>query len=129
MKGLGKTKRIWSELGVRDPLWAIKAYSDKAHNRWGIQEFYETGIKDTNELILYLESLDLDIPKQNGLFPYELFDALYRLGNLGIAGLDYIEVYPIQDPKAFSSHLAAWAMIHALAGIASREKASLDHTK
>lgn len=68
-------------------------------------------------------------PDFNGLFPHELFYALYRLGKSGIAGLDYVEVYPIQDPKAFSSHLAAWAIIHALVGLASRKKASLDHTK
>jgi agmatinase len=68
-------------------------------------------------------------PDFDGLFPHELFYALYTLGKSGIAGLDYVEVYPIQDPQAFSSHLAAWAMIHALAGIASRQKASLDHAK
>lgn len=58
----------------------------------------------------------------NGLFPYELFSALYELGSSGISGLDYVEVYPIQDPSSFSSHLAAWAIIHALAGLATRKK-------
>lgn len=61
----------------------------------------------------------------NGLFPHELFYALHKLGESGIAGLDYVEVYPIQDPQSFSSHLAAWAIIHALAGLASRKKSSL----
>ncbi len=63
-------------------------------------------------------------PDFNGLFPYELFYALYTLGESGIAGLDYAEVYPIQDPHSFSSHLAAWAIIHALAGLASRKSRS-----
>ena len=85
MKRLEKTKRIWSELGVRDPLWAIKAHSDKTHNRWDIQEFYETGIKDTNELILYLESLDLDIPKQRCL------DFACGVGRMSNALGDYFE--------------------------------------
>lgn len=58
----------------------------------------------------------------NGLFPYELFHALYRLGELGIEGLDYVEIYPMQDPHAFSSHLAAWAIICALGGLASKKK-------
>jgi agmatinase len=58
----------------------------------------------------------------NGLFPHELFHALYTLGESGISGLDYAEVYPVQDPQSFSSHLAAWAIIHALAGLASRKK-------
>jgi agmatinase len=56
----------------------------------------------------------------NGLFPHELFSALYRLGESGIAGLDYVEVYPNQDPHSFSSHLAAWAIIYALVGLAAR---------
>lgn len=61
-------------------------------------------------------------PDFNGLLPHELFCALYALGESGIAGLDYTEVYPIQDPHSFSSHLAAWAIIHALAGLASRKR-------
>jgi agmatinase len=61
-------------------------------------------------------------PDFNGLFPHELFYALHRLGEEGLAGLDYVEVYPSQDPHGFSSHLASWAVIHALAGLASRKK-------
>jgi agmatinase len=64
-----------------------------------------------------------------GLSPHELFYALYKLGQSGIDGLDYVEVYPIQDPRSFSSHLAAWAIIYALAGLASRKKATLDLSK
>ena len=64
----------------------------------------------------------------DGLFPHELFHALHKLGKSGIAGLDYVEVYPIQDPQSFSSHLAAWAIIYALAGLASRKKVNLDFT-
>ncbi|GFE58370.1 agmatinase family protein [Geobacter sp. AOG1] len=59
----------------------------------------------------------------NGLFPHELFSALYRLGEEGIAGLDYVEIYPKQDPMSFSSHLASWGLIHVLAGMASKKRA------
>lgn len=59
----------------------------------------------------------------NGLFPYELFSSLFRLGESGIAGLDYVEIYPNQDPHSFSSHLASWGIIHVLAGLASRKRA------
>lgn len=59
----------------------------------------------------------------NGLFAHELFGSLYRLGQCGIAGIDFVEVYPNQDPSSFSSHLAAWAIIHALAGMADRKRA------
>jgi guanidinopropionase len=58
----------------------------------------------------------------NGLMPHELLPSLYRIGQSGIAGLDYVEVYPNQDPQGFSSHLASWAMIYALAGMAAGKK-------
>jgi agmatinase len=57
----------------------------------------------------------------DGLSPRELFYALRNLGEKGIAGLDYVEVYPLQDSKGFSSHLVVWAMIHALCGMAKRK--------
>jgi guanidinopropionase len=55
----------------------------------------------------------------NGLFPHELLPALYRIGQAGIAGLDYVEIYPGQDPNSFSSHLASWGIIYLLVGMAS----------
>lgn len=63
-------------------------------------------------------------PDFDGLFAGELFSALYRLGEEGFDGLDFVEVYPTQDPNAFSSHLAAWALIHGLAGLAARRRAA-----
>jgi agmatinase len=60
----------------------------------------------------------------NGLSAGELFSALYRLGESGISGLDYVEIYPTQDPTSFSSHLATWGIIHALVGMAARKKES-----
>jgi guanidinopropionase len=62
----------------------------------------------------------------NGMSPGELFSALYLLGEAGMAGMDFVEVYPNQDPNSISSHLASWAIIHALAGLASRRKSNLD---
>lgn len=59
----------------------------------------------------------------NGLFPHELFSALYRLGETGLDGVDFVEVYPSQDPWSVSSHLATWALVHALAGAAARRRA------
>ena len=58
----------------------------------------------------------------NGLMPHELLPSLFRIGASGIAGLDYVEVYPNQDSQGFSSHLASWAIIYTLAGMASRKK-------
>lgn len=58
----------------------------------------------------------------NGLLPSELLPALHQIGAAGISGLDYVEVYPGQDPQGYSSHLAAWAMIYALSGMAQRKR-------
>ena len=58
----------------------------------------------------------------NGLFPHELLPSLHKIGESGISGLDYVEVYPTQDPQGFSSHLASWAIIYFLVGMASRKK-------
>jgi agmatinase len=57
-----------------------------------------------------------------GLTPGELFIALFTLGEHGIDGLDIAEIYPQQDPNSISSHLASWAIIYALAGVASGRK-------
>lgn len=62
----------------------------------------------------------------NGLFPHELLPSLFTIGEAGIAGLDYVEVYPTQDRHGFSSHLASWAIIYLLAGMASRRKSRPD---
>jgi agmatinase len=58
----------------------------------------------------------------NGLFPNELFSSLYKLGDTGISGLDFVEIYPLQDPTNRSAHLAAWAVIYVMAGLAGRRK-------
>lgn len=58
----------------------------------------------------------------DGLTPRELFCALHRLGKEGIAGLDFVEIYPLQDANGVSSHLASWEIIHALVGMAIRKK-------
>ncbi len=65
----------------------------------------------------------------NGLFPQEIFAALWRLGEHGVAGLDYVEVYPTQDPNSVSSHLASWAIIHFLAGAARRKSLHMEKVR
>lgn len=60
----------------------------------------------------------------NGLFPHELLPSLHRIGQSGIAGLDYVEIYPGQDRNGFSSHLVSWAMIYLLTGMADRKRNS-----
>lgn len=54
----------------------------------------------------------------DGLSSAELFYALRRIGEQGFCGLDFVEIYPLQDSFNRSSHLAAWSLINALAGMA-----------
>lgn len=61
-------------------------------------------------------------PDFDGLTPHELFSSLRQIGQEGIAGLDFVEVYPLQDRNGVSSHLAAWTFIYALVGMALRRK-------
>ena len=65
----------------------------------------------------------------DGLQPWELFSSLFRLGQEGLSGLDFVEIYPLSDPRSISSHLAAWAMIHALAGLAKNKLLSKKSAK
>jgi guanidinopropionase len=57
-------------------------------------------------------------PDFDGLTSHELFRVLHRVALEGVRGLDYVEIYPLQDPTHRSSHLAVWALLHALAGLA-----------
>lgn len=53
-----------------------------------------------------------------GFTPWELSDFLYRCGRAGIAGFDFVEVYPSRDPNGVSSHLSVWMALYLLAGMA-----------
>ncbi|MBT9259397.1 MAG: agmatinase family protein [Clostridiales bacterium] len=56
-------------------------------------------------------------PDPGGLTPFELFQGLYRLGQVpSLVAFDYVEIYPPQDPQQISSHIAVWAWHHLLAG-------------
>ncbi|GED12678.1 agmatinase family protein [Aneurinibacillus migulanus] len=52
----------------------------------------------------------------NGLTSYELLTLVYELCKLGVIGMDFVEVYPQQDPNQFSAHFASTLVLYALAG-------------
>ncbi|PKR78942.1 agmatinase [Halalkalibacillus sediminis] len=52
----------------------------------------------------------------NGLTSYELLELVHAFTKKGIRGMDLVEIYPIQDPNDFSSHLASTIILYALAG-------------
>lgn len=58
-------------------------------------------------------------PDFDGLTPGELFRAVNRVTRTaGFRGMDFVEIYPFQDPHNRSAHLAVWALIHGLVGYA-----------
>lgn len=58
----------------------------------------------------------------NGLSSYELLTLVYEFCKKGIVGLDFVEVYPQQDPNKFSAHLASTIALYALAGVIENNK-------
>ena len=52
----------------------------------------------------------------NGLTTYELLTLVYEISKLGVIGMDFVEVYPPQDPTQRSAHLASTVILYALAG-------------
>lgn len=58
-------------------------------------------------------------PDFGGLNPQELFSLINRVAQDKMAGMDFVEIYPPQDPLGRSSHLVAWAFTHALCGLAA----------
>ncbi|WP_059104246.1 agmatinase family protein [Shouchella shacheensis] len=54
----------------------------------------------------------------NGLTPYELLTMVHECTSRGVVGMDFVEVYPQQDPSDVSSHFASTLVLYALAGLA-----------
>jgi agmatinase len=146
--GLTKIKKVRNEsivhIGIRGPRNSRSQFEfaekigatvfdiNKVRDR-GMPAIVEDAIaiakKGTDRIYVTICSDCLDVAYNSGgpidfdgLHPHELFSALFRLGEEGIAGLDYVEVYPLSDPRSVSSHLASWAIIHALSGMASKKR-------
>lgn len=58
----------------------------------------------------------------NGLTSYELLTLIYEFTKRGIVGMDFVEVYPQQDPTNVSSHFASMIALYALAGVVEHRK-------
>jgi agmatinase len=56
-------------------------------------------------------------PDPCGLSTFELSRLLYQFASAGIAGFDFVEVYPLNDTNNISSHVAAWMALYAMAGL------------
>lgn len=57
-------------------------------------------------------------PDPCGLTTFEMAFALHECGKNKAGAFDFVEIYPPQDPKNVSSHVATWLTLHLLAGVA-----------
>ena len=60
---LSEVQRIWSELGDRDPMWAVLAVPEKKGKRWDRKEFFHTGVGDVANVLRWLAQLDVAVPR------------------------------------------------------------------
>ncbi len=62
-----KLKKNWDGLGKIDPLWAILTCPEKKGNKWQIEEFFEKGVREIQEVMNYVDSLDTEIKNRKAL--------------------------------------------------------------
>lgn len=89
-----------------------------------IKKAIEIASKETDAIYISVCSDILDIannpagpPDFCGLTTYELAAALHECGKAGATALDFVELYPTQDPNNISGHVATWMSIYFLAGV------------
>lgn len=92
----------------------LKAYAN---------EIYDMASKDVDVVYLTICSDVLDFAFNpggpvdgNGLNSYELLTMIYEFGKRGLCGMDYVEVYPMQDANQNSAHFVSTAVLYVLAG-------------
>jgi len=54
-----EVRRDWTELGERDPLWAVYVAADKRGGRWDPEQFLATGREDVAAAVEWLSELDV----------------------------------------------------------------------
>jgi len=64
---ISRHKKDWEELGQLDPLWAILNNSDKKYGKWDIDDFFETGKIEINDLISKAKNYRLPFSNERSL--------------------------------------------------------------
>lgn len=87
------------------------------------KDIYKNASKDVDVVYLSICSDVLDFAFNpggpvdgNGLTSYELLTLVYEFTKQGIVGMDFVEIYPQQDPTQLSAHFASTLILYALAG-------------
>ncbi len=65
--GIRGLQRIWDALGRSDPLWAILTDPSKKGNRWHLDEFFETGVREIDALFEYIGTLGVARSRRRAL--------------------------------------------------------------
>lgn len=60
-------QRNWDEFGRTDPLWAILAHPDKKGQRWDVAQFFETGIREIDDVMRYVGTLGVPRERRRAL--------------------------------------------------------------
>jgi agmatinase len=91
-----------------------------------IRESITHAMKGTKGLYISVDIDSIDqafapgtsVPNANGLFPYEIMDAIFEISsNSPVIGFDITEVSPPLDQQNFTSQLAAQIVINFIAGV------------
>jgi SAM-dependent methyltransferase len=64
---LVELQRNWNQLGRVDPLWAILTVPEKINNKWDVQEFFDTGATEIEEVLGHLHRFALPKKKKRAL--------------------------------------------------------------
>lgn len=60
-------QKNWNKAGKEDPYYAILSDPQKMGNKWGIDDFFNTGVKEIDTIMKYIESLGIEIQQRNVL--------------------------------------------------------------
>lgn len=65
--GLKSLQRNWDAFGRTDPLWAVLTHPDKKGNKWEVDAFFETGVKQVDELMARIHQLVFPLESRRAL--------------------------------------------------------------
>lgn len=61
------TRSSWNRLGRRDPFFAVLTHKDKQGGKWDRDEFFATGVREIDELRVYLAAHGIAFPRGKAL--------------------------------------------------------------
>ena len=64
---LDALQQAWDQAGKDDPMWSVLSYEGKRQNRWNLDEFLETGVREIEGIMADLKHLQLPAPRARAL--------------------------------------------------------------